>query len=168
VQLDPVRCDTGLAVEDVPESDARDDHVPVQDREVRGSDRGASREERAASCPHLRSLERRGDASGVRELHDHRLRAVRPRSDDEVDVGVVLDLRLYDLGADAYRLTLDPAEAGRVLVDDRTVQSTQDRQSSIDGAEVHRMRCRVRQRLHVPPLDAARDSRDRRGRRCGQ
>jgi hypothetical protein len=74
-----------------------------------------------------------------------------------MDVRVVFNLRLDDLRSHADRLTLDASEARRILVHDRTVQEPEGGHRSVYGDEVHLVCGGVRERLHVPPLDAARD-----------
>jgi hypothetical protein len=77
------------------------------------------------------------------ELDDHRPRPVRAERDHEVDVGIVFDLRLDHLRLYSDRLSFDPSEARRVLMQDGTVQR-------VEVTRVHRSSVKVRPAVNPP------------------
>lgn len=114
VQLDPVRCDAGLAVDRVPEPDANDRDHATEVRPPGGAHTPAVVEESPTGASDLRSLERRGDARPIGELYDHRLGRLPRRRDHQVDIPVAFQAGLKRMGAESPRVELDVAGAPAV------------------------------------------------------
>src|SRR6266511_5549368 len=69
-------------------------------------------DKRSSRSAHLLALERVAGAAPRRKLHDHRPRAVARIGDDEMEVLVVLELRLHEPRPDPIRPPLDTWAAG--------------------------------------------------------
>src|SRR6266508_3887095 len=156
MQLDAVRCDSGLSVEHVEKAYAVDGR-PTSDRSERVQ-RGAARADQRGACSTQPDTRRRGcaqGAGGVWKLDDHRLVEVARVRNDEVEVAVVLVLRSDQGGSDAVGGCLDPADARRIGDVGGRTETTKRADGGRPRFQPDEARSWVGQRLDGPALDPA-------------
>jgi hypothetical protein len=156
MQLDPIRSDPGLTVDQVEEADPSHGRRAVQVLKARarlpaGGDQIAARSRQSVLFDRVAGAL----TSDIRELNDHRLRAVLRAGDDEMDIAVILADHPDQLGLDSVGRLLGAWQAGS-LGPDRGPRLVPE---AVDGCglgtEIDLVRPSVGERLHTPALLAA-------------
>jgi hypothetical protein len=163
VQLDSVRS-SSRRMRTIPEANACNRRGAVK-----GACSATGANECTPSTAHSPSKLRRSvtRATGCRKLNDQRRRRVRRVADDQVNVAVVLVLRLGEDRADAKNLKLHVVMSAVVRDFRRLRQRPEIRDRGALGLLPHQRRGSVSERLYAPALDATGSTRTC-GRRRGR